>query len=111
MAALVKRNTDGSTEGRHPVSRDELQAAGHDKRPLLKVIRAKCLDCSAGSDVEVRRCTAVGCSLWPYRMGNDPFTNRKGNAARFAPNCGSKTEERAAEVAGVPSPDREAPPW
>jgi hypothetical protein len=32
---------------------------------------------------EVDRCTAVGCSLWPYRFGTNPFSNRKGNPEVF----------------------------
>jgi hypothetical protein len=42
-------------------------------RPILDVIRAKCLDCSAGQADEVRKCVAVTCALWPYRMGSNPF--------------------------------------
>jgi hypothetical protein len=38
--------------------------------------RAKCLDCSGGNDAEVRKCTAVGCALWPLRMGLNPFYGR-----------------------------------
>jgi hypothetical protein len=38
----------------------------------IKAIRAKCLDCSAGSDSEVRSCTISACPLWPYRMGKRP---------------------------------------
>jgi len=34
-----------------------------------EAIRAKCLDCCAGSRVEVRRCDDEGCPLWPYRLG------------------------------------------
>jgi hypothetical protein len=49
--------------------------AQHVKRPLLKVIRAKCLDCCCGSSVEVRECPIHACDLWPYRMGNNPFFN------------------------------------
>lgn len=32
-------------------------------------IRAKCIDCSAWQDSEVRKCTAYTCRLWPWRMG------------------------------------------
>jgi hypothetical protein len=51
----------------------ELNAIGHTKRPLLRVIRANCIDCSGGSEAEVRRCAIVGCDFWPYRMGSNPF--------------------------------------
>lgn len=35
---------------------------------LLVAIRAKCLDCSAGSRKEVHGCKLRNCPLWPYRM-------------------------------------------
>ena len=38
----------------------------------IKAIRAKCLDCSAGSVQEVRLCPVEGCVLYPYRMGHRP---------------------------------------
>jgi len=41
----------------------------------LQAIRAKCLDCSAGSAYEVRMCVIPECSLFPYRFGKNP--NRK----------------------------------
>ena len=74
-APLIIRHSDGSTEGRDPreIQRQELEAAGHRRRPLLKAIRAKCLDCCAGQPGEIKRCTAIGCALWPYRMATDPF--------------------------------------
>jgi hypothetical protein len=58
----------------------------------LRVIRAKCLDCSAGMESEVRKCTAIGCALWPYRMATNPFRTpremtpeqREAGAARLA---------------------------
>ena len=37
------------------------------------MIRTKCLDCSAGVESEIRKCTAIGCALWPYRMATNPF--------------------------------------
>jgi hypothetical protein len=61
--------------GRDPrkVTTEEYRAAGHEPMPVLKVIRAKCLDCCAGSQSEVRKCIATGCPNWPYRMGANPF--------------------------------------
>ena len=35
----------------------------------MKLIRAKCLDCSAGSKTEVRLCRILECPLWIHRMG------------------------------------------
>ncbi|MAI61991.1 MAG: hypothetical protein CBB87_05790 [Micavibrio sp. TMED27] len=50
---------------------------GHTKKPLLKVIRKKCIDCCAGKYSEVQKCAAKDCDLWPYRMGKNPFHKRK----------------------------------
>jgi hypothetical protein len=43
-----------------------------------KVVRAKCMDCCCELASEVRKCTALKCALWPYRMGTNPFTRRSG---------------------------------
>jgi hypothetical protein len=71
---LVVRNPDGSTEGKHPRDADvDVMREIHEPGPLLRVIRAKCIDCSGGSESEARKCTAIGCALWPYRMASNPF--------------------------------------
>jgi hypothetical protein len=38
----------------------------------LRAIRAKCLDCSAGSPGEVRKCHIEDCPLFPFRFGHNP---------------------------------------
>lgn len=40
-------------------------------KPLMrsKAIRAKCVECCAGSLAEVRRCKLYDCPLWPWRLG------------------------------------------
>lgn len=38
----------------------------------MKAIRAKCLECSAGSAAEVRSCPVTGCALYIYRKGKRP---------------------------------------
>lgn len=43
----------------------------------LKAIRAKCLDCCCGSVAEVRKCTAVGCPLYPFRFGSNPYRAKR----------------------------------
>jgi hypothetical protein len=66
---------DGHLIGRDPrrMSISELIALGHQAGPLLAVIRAKCLDCVGDELGEVRKCTAVDCALWPFRMAHNPF--------------------------------------
>jgi len=43
----------------------------------LKAIRAKCIDCCCDNAAEVRKCVAVKCDLWPFRMGTNPFRKRR----------------------------------
>ena len=38
----------------------------------IKVIRAKCLDCTCGQSKEIRLCPIINCPLYPYRMGRRP---------------------------------------
>lgn len=38
----------------------------------IRAMRAKCLDCSAGSKHEVTHCPVTCCALWPYRLGKRP---------------------------------------
>ena len=42
----------------------------------LSAIRAKCLDCSGGSFLELDECTTTGCPLPSYRSGKRPPTGR-----------------------------------
>ncbi|MDD3020127.1 MAG: hypothetical protein PHX61_04000 [Alphaproteobacteria bacterium] len=50
---------------------------GHPQKTLLKSIREKCLDCCGNKYSEVRECHITDCPLWPYRMGKNPFHQRK----------------------------------
>jgi hypothetical protein len=44
---------------------------------VLDAVRDKCLDCCVGQVSEVRKCTAVVCPNWPFRMGWNPWRDRK----------------------------------
>ena len=65
---------DGQKIGRNPlfISKSDLLSLGGKKSPI-KAIRANCLECCGGIPSEVRKCTAVSCFLWPFRMGRNPF--------------------------------------
>lgn len=113
-------NADGSTEGRDPrkVSLDEFAFLGHIGRPLLKVIQAKCLDCSCYQPSEVDKCTAYGCPLWPYRKGTNPWRapqseeRRAASRARMAAlHAGATKEAGLAEPIGqgAPAPGGDGP--
>jgi hypothetical protein len=43
----------------------------------LNAIREKCLDCCCANAAEVRKCVAVDCALWPFRLGSNPFRKRR----------------------------------
>lgn len=58
--------------------RKGLGKIGHRKRPILKTIRAYCIQCGVYQPKEVKLCQFVTCPLWPYRMGTDPFRKRRG---------------------------------
>lgn len=58
------------------ISNDIDLPEGHEKKPLVKIIREKCLDCCAQQHTEVRMCHLTDCPLWPYRMGKNPFRKR-----------------------------------
>lgn len=70
---------DGSTEGFRPneVSTELFKQLGHDARPLLSVIRTKCLDCCGEQPSEVAKCTSCDCALWPYRLGSNPLRQKE----------------------------------
>jgi hypothetical protein len=68
---------------------ENLRVLGHQPMPVLKAIRAKCLDCSGGLQSEVRDCLVRNCALYPFRMGTNPWR---------AP-VGDEHRERAARIA------------
>jgi hypothetical protein len=82
VAAPANTNTNQSSDSPTEAQIRPTPAPSH-----LRVIRAKCVDCCAGQPGEVRKCVATTCPLWPYRMGTDPFTNRKGNPATQRPGA------------------------
>ena len=59
----------------------EWSAMGHTKKPSLRVIRLRCIDCCAGNYSEVKKCEAIECSSWPYRTGKNPFRQKGANNA------------------------------
>lgn len=77
---------EGVISGRDPrnLTEAELNAGGHYKRPIMSVIRDKCLDCCCGQQTEVRMCSAVQCALWPYRMNANPMRAEMSEAQREA---------------------------
>jgi hypothetical protein len=68
----------GELIGKHPsdVTSQFLSLNFRAQNPQ-KAIREKCLDCCCGNAAEIRKCVAVDCSLWPFRMGTNPFRKKR----------------------------------
>lgn len=65
--------------GRDPreMAPGDLEALGHVRKPVLQALRERCVDCCGGSVFEVRACVAVACPSWPFRMGTDPWREKR----------------------------------
>jgi len=81
--------------GRDPrvMSTTDLRMLGHKPMAILDVIRARCLDCCCNQVSEVRKCTAVGCVSWPFRMGWNPWRERKEISAERRKEMGARLAE------------------
>jgi hypothetical protein len=55
----------------------EILSRYHGEKNPLKALRARCLDCCCHQPSEVRKCTAVACPSWPFRMGTNPFREKR----------------------------------
>ena len=71
--------TEGVRVGRDPrtLSEADLEAMGRPAISRGDAIRAKCLECCNRSPTEVRRCGMIDCALWPFRMGTNPYRERR----------------------------------
>lgn len=43
----------------------------------VKAVRAFCLECSGGSPAEVKSCPREVCPLFPFRLGKNPYRQRR----------------------------------
>src|SRR5689334_9088839 len=75
----IELSTDRQEIGADPrkMQKEILISLGHEPKPLLCIIREKCLDCCSGSTGEVRKCVSATCPLWPYRMATNPLRKRR----------------------------------
>ena len=64
----------------------------------MKAIRLKCKDCCNGSPMEVKLCPSTDCPLYPFRMGKNPFRQKR-----------EYTDEERAEIAARLSKGRTQP--
>lgn len=66
---------DSHRIGRDPrkMTQAELRHLGHEPKSVIQALRERCLDCCGGRADEVRKCMAVFCPAWPFRMGENPW--------------------------------------
>jgi hypothetical protein len=99
---------------------DELRALGHVPMTPLAALRFRCIDCCGGSAEEVRKCMALTCPAWPFRMGANPWraplsepekARRRELLSRVGKIAGNSSEpEKSRRVnAGLPSAAISAP--
>jgi hypothetical protein len=69
----------GEVVGRDPrkMACEELERLGHRPCSVINALRRRCLDCCAGSPQEVRFCVAKTCPSWPFRMGKNPWAEKR----------------------------------
>ena len=72
-------SSEGFPIGKDPrkATPEELTSWGCVATPPLVAIRSKCIDCCGGSESEVRKCVAVSCALWPFRMRKNPWLEKR----------------------------------
>jgi hypothetical protein len=92
----------GVQVGRDPrtMTKADLVETGHVARSPVRAIRAKCLDCCGGSAAEVRRCLAVTCPLWPFRMGASPWRTWRETTEREREALAKASAARRARIVG-----------
>ncbi len=74
------------------------------KNDLLKLIRAKCLDCCCDQPKEVALCPIERCPLYRVRLGKDPDTRKLTDAETEArKNTIAKARKNNAKV----NPDKD----
>lgn len=119
--------SEGHLIGRDPraMTIQELEAIGHVRMSVMDALRARCLDCCAGSASEVRKCVSMNCPAWPFRTGSNPWRapasdaqreSARRNAARMnasSQNVPSGRENLAADPSrlpqGTPNPSETIP--
>jgi hypothetical protein len=92
------QSDEGERIGEHPsdVPTETLSQKFRAQNPL-KAIREKCLDCCCGNGSEVRKCVAIDCPLWPFRMSMNPLrkkrelssAEKRARTERLSKSCGS----------------------
>jgi hypothetical protein len=76
--SVIPKKPEVLDESSRPTDLPALGQLDHKKKPILQVIRGKCLDCCCGSKKEVRLCPVTLCPLYPYRLGKNPFYAKGG---------------------------------
>ena len=97
--------TELGADGRRLVGRDprkmdmeELRALGHIPMSPISALRTNCISCCGGSTDEVRKCVAVGCASWPFRMGVNPWRSVSEGRREAGRRLAAKRAEKIARA-------------
>lgn len=79
MREWEEKISTGEVVGRDPrnMTTTELKAIGQQPRTVMEALRARCIECCSGSAQEVRYCVAFKCPSWPFRMGKNPWVEKR----------------------------------
>ena len=112
--AATEFGVDENPIGRDPrrMTQADLRALGHQSMSATAAIRSHCLDCCAGSADEVRKCMALKCPSWPWRMGVNPWRTRASERQREAARATAAriNAERTKSRSGLAPTDNSLPP-
>ena len=104
-------------DGEHLIGRDprqmnsaELEAMGHAPMSPVEAIRAKCLDCAGSSD-EVRKCVAMTCPSWPFRMGKNPWREVSEARREIGRRLAARRHQKSSEAKQDLGENGEPLPW
>ena len=65
----------------------------------LKAIRLKCLDCVCNNPNEVKLCPCEDCPLFPYRLGTNPFIQKREYTEEQRQQARERLKQNLAKIA------------
>lgn len=65
----------------------------------VKAIREKCIDCCCGSASEVKECSCTKCPIYPFRLGKNPFRQKREMSEEQKKVVGDRLREARKNIA------------
>lgn len=58
-------------------TRQDATALGFRRQSPIDAIRSKCRECMDNSYTAIEECTSIGCPIWPFRFGVNPWVDER----------------------------------